>query len=280
MKKQVLLVAAALGMTFATNAQDLTSKSGHAILPEAGDIALGFDASPLFNYVGNMFNGSAGNSFNTGWTNANNAIYGKYYLDASTAVRGWVRLGFGSNTEKAYVTQDGQPDPLVTVEDTWKSSYNNIVIGGGIEMRRGHNRLQGYYGGDLLVVLGGTSDEYTYGNALDAATGFATRSNFNGNDLGGSWETSSSAGSTFGLGIRGVIGVEYFLAPKVSLGAEYAWGLGMMSTGDGESTYEYSDGSAIVTETTTSAGSSSFGIDTDMNNMMFGGGSVKLLFHF
>lgn len=275
MKKQVLLVAAALGMTFATNAQDLTSKSGHTILPEAGDIAIGFDASPLFNYVGNMFNGTSGNSFNTGWTNANNAIYGKYYLSADMAVRGWVRLGFGSTTDRTFVDDvTSTSTPLAQVEDVRKDSYSSIIIGGGIEMRRGHNRLQGYYGGDLLIGSLGTKTEWTYGNTLtDTYTNHMT---------GGMGQLTDAPGSTFMIGLRGVIGVEYFLAPKVSIGAEYAWGLGMMSTGEGESTseaYNLAD-NAIETTTNTTAKDSQFAIDTDMNNMMFGGGSVKLLFHF
>jgi hypothetical protein len=275
MKKQVLLVAAICGFSM-TQAQDLTNKNGMTILPEAGDIALGFDASPLFSYVGNSFNGSTGNSFNTGWTNNLQTIYGKYYLDASTAVRGWVRLGFGSTTDEVYVTDvTSTATPPAMVTDTRKDSYNAIILGGGIEMRRGHNRLQGYYGGDLIFGIIGNSTEYTYGNSL-STTNTAHTSSF-GQTPG---MLTDNPGSTFMLGLRGVIGVEYFILPKISLGAEYAWGLGLMNQGEGMSSVEAWNGTAAETTETTTGGSSSFGIDTDMNNMMFGGGSVNLLFHF
>lgn len=271
MKKQVLLVAAAIGLTFATSAQDLKSKSGHTILPESGDWALGFDASPLINYAGNLFNGTSGNSMGAMWENGNNAIMGKYFLDANTAVRAWVRLGFGSTTNTEYVVDvTSTATPPAMVEDVEKVGYSAIVIGGGYEIRKGHNRLQGYYGGDLLISSVGSSSTYTYGNTL------TTTNTSHNNTFGqGAGLMENKAGSTFGLGLRGFIGVEYFFAPKVSISAEYGWGLGFASTGDGETTVESWNGTAAETTTTTTAGGSTFGIDTDNN-----GGAIRLLFHF
>ena len=269
MKKQILLVAAVMGFTF-SNAQDLMSKDGHKMLPEAGDIGLGFDANPLFNYVGNMFNGSTGNSFNAGWENGNQAIMGKYFLDANKAIRGSVRLGFGSNTANQLVTDvTSTATPAAEVNDSWKSSYNAITLGGGMEFRRGHNKLQGYYGGQMLISLGGSKDAYTYGNAL-SATNTAHTSSFG--QAAGLMETKNS---TFGFGLQGFIGVEYFFAPKISVSAEYGWGLGFNSVADGTASVEAWNGTAAETTSSTVAGSSSFGIDTDNN-----GGAIRLMFHF
>ena len=39
--------------------QDLTSKKGETMLPEAGDWAVQFDAAPFLNYAGNLFNAGA-----------------------------------------------------------------------------------------------------------------------------------------------------------------------------------------------------------------------------
>ena len=46
MKKSIALVAMAFGVSSAF-AQDLTSKKGEPILPEAGDWSIGIDAAPF-----------------------------------------------------------------------------------------------------------------------------------------------------------------------------------------------------------------------------------------
>ena len=64
MKTKVFLLAIALGLGSFSFAQDddvLTGKDGAAILPAAGDWALGFDAAPILNYAGNMLNGNTMN---------------------------------------------------------------------------------------------------------------------------------------------------------------------------------------------------------------------------
>ncbi len=282
MKKHVLLVAAALSLTVASNAQDLKNKDGHMILPESGDWALGFDANPLLNYVGDMFNGASGNTLNAAWENGNNAIMGKYFLDSETAVRGWLRLGFGSTTTNNLVTDDvavaADPASTAMVNDELKEGGSNIVLGGGIEKRKGHNRLQGYYGGDLLIMTSSSKDTYTYGNAMSTTTFGATTTDFNTmtSSFTNSRMTEQSSG-TFGLGLRGVIGIEYFFAPKISIGAEYGWGLAFSSQSDVTTMTEQLNtaGTGFETVETVSAGGSSFGIDTDNN-----GGAIRLMFHF
>lgn len=258
MKKKVLMMAAAL-ITTATYAQDLTSKKGEVILPESGDWAIGFDAAPFLDYAGNLFN--SGNTAPTAqFLDSNMLIYGKYFVDAQTAYRARLRIGFGSHTETTFVPDATSADPTDVVEDDVKNSYSAIGIGVGYEKRRGTTRLQGVYGGELLVGFGGSSTEYTYGNDL-ADTG------------GGARVTEEKGGSRFMLGIRGFIGVEYFLFPKISIAAEYGWGLAMTSIGESEMTVEV-DGAEDVT-TKTSTKNSAFGIDTDNN-----GGQIRLMLHF
>jgi hypothetical protein len=93
---------------------------------------------------------------------------------------------------------------------------------------------------------------------------------------------TSKAGSTFGFGVRGFIGAEYFFAPKMSIAAEYGWGLNLSSTKGSETVTEFwglADANATVEsnyEITTMGGkTSNFGIDTD--NL---GGAIRLMFHF
>jgi len=59
-------------------------------------------------------------------------------------------------------------DPNAKVTDTRKNSQNGLGLGLGYEFRKGKNRLQAFYGGEVNLNFGGGSkDEYTYGNSMD-----------------------------------------------------------------------------------------------------------------
>jgi hypothetical protein len=262
MKTKVFLVAIALGLgslSFAQDEEVLTGKDGTAVLPAAGDWALGFDAAPLLNYAGNMFNGNTNNSMGAAWANSDMAITGKYFKDANTAYVASVRIGMGSATMSTLTDTSGTGD---YISDDMTMGSNAVVLGGGMEMRRGYGRLQGKYGFGGNISMGGASSSYTYALACDANNPFAR-------------VTESNSGSTFSLSVGAMIGVEYFIMPKVSIGAEYTWGLGFSSTGEGTTTSEYFDGTEVVTMDSRTGGSSGFGIDTGNN-----GGAIMLMFHF
>jgi hypothetical protein len=268
MKTKAILIGLAIGLCSVTTAQDaendvLTNAKGDAILPAAGDWALGFDAAPLLNYAGNMFNGNTGNTMNAAWDNSNMAITGKYFKDATTAYRASLRLAMGSSSVTTLTDTATSGDPSY-IEDVASSSANAIVLGGGMELRRGHGKLQGYYGGEALITLGGSSTSNTWGLDLSDTNPFSRT-------------VSTKSAGTFGFTLRGFVGVEYFIMPKISIGAEYGWGLGFMSMGEGSATTEYWDmvDSQVVSTTTTTGGSSAFGFDNDNS-----GGAIRLLFHF
>lgn len=317
MKKSIALVALAFGVTNAF-AQDLTSKKGEPYLPEAGDWAIAVDATPFLNYAGNFFGKTANNTAPT-WNFFTTAqtITGKYFVDAQTAYRGSVRIGFNSTTERNNVedrlkaasagTVTGFPTSGAQVENTWKRSNTVIGLAAGIEKRKGKTRLQGYYGGEVGIFLSTQKDKFTYGNALaatttpslnvnvdadDAFTGsnnLSTTVNIPGMTGSGARATVIKQGTTFGFGVRGFIGAEYFLVPKISLGGEFGWGLGLSTTGKGSTNWESvgnatnpSTGSNAVGATTIEgAKQGGFALDTDGNNSIFGPtGSLRLNFHF
>lgn len=297
MKKRVLFVAS-LFLATATFAQDgLTSKKGEAYLPEAGDWALGFDAAPFIGYFGNFANGASGNSMNAAWQDGQRwSIVGKMFKDETTAYRGRVRIGFGSTNQDMIGFYDADADPTtnqVEYTNSEKTSNFNIVLGGGLEKRRGNTRIQGYYGGELLISLGSSSESWDYGRAYSDDWAVNEVMPTSGSVLGSAVAqrvTERKAGSTFAFGLRGFVGVEWFIAPKVSLGAEYGWGLGFSSTGEGEETVEYwgmaensaATANSLQSETLKTGGSSAFQLDTDNNgNSIFGGsGQINLIFHF
>lgn len=280
MKRKALFVAALVGLGSFANAQttQVTNEAGTVVTPEAGDWALGFDATPVFNYVGNMFNGSTGNSISTNFANMNQAIYGKMFIDENTAYRASVRLMYASGSQD--MLQDTASTVMTPsyVTNSVKQSGAGVVLGAGIEKRRGHGRLQGYYGGEAMITLGGTTPnmKYTYELEMDSA-------NVDDGYVASSRTISSKAGSTFGIGVRGFIGAEYFFLPKISLGAEFGWGLGWSTTGGGETVTEYFDSNNNPTsmarehyEVTTQTGKSG-GVNIDTDNW---NANIKLMFHF
>ena len=253
MKKTVLVMALAIGVTGAF-AQDLTSKKGEKYLPEANDWSIGFDAVPALNAVGRVMGGSQGTAM-TNPMGSTQYIVGKMFKDEKTAYRAALGINFGSTTTKTLVTDlTSTATPPAQVTDESKASSNKIALGAGIEKRRGSTRLQGYYGGMLMINFGGSKTTNTYGNAL-SATNTASR------------VTSAKAGSTFGLGLNGLIGAEYFIAPKISIGAEYWWGVNFSSTGEGENVSEAWT-TAATTTTTKTAGGSSFGLGNSVSSIM------------
>lgn len=312
MKKSVLLIALACGVSGAF-AQDLTSKKGEPMLPEANDWAISMNADPIFQFVGNAFSGSTTKNDAPGvnWLNGNQTIVGKKFIDEKTAYRVLVRIGITSEATKHMIgdasvtTPATYPAAPAMVEDKMSVNNTNIGIGVGKEWRRGKTRLQGYYGADLMIWISSNSTKYKYGNALSASTSnpvaasSSTTTDFGSNLLasdgyGNSARvTSSKSGMTFGLGIRGFIGAEYFIFPKIAVGAEYGWGLGFQSAGKGKQSIESLGTNAngdptVGTIDTNTSGSSKFGIDTDLNqNTMFGfkgsntgTASLKVTLHF
>ena len=308
MKKTTLILAMAFSITSAFAQEPLTSKKGEAILPEAKDWAISFDAVPFMNYVGNLVSGSTTQNTSPGatWVRPGYmAITGKMFKDEKTAYRGILRIGFNSAHTTANIADASVTTPPIypalpaMKEDKWKTSSHYIGLGAGIEMRRGKTRLQGFYGGDAIIFMSGKKNTFEYGNAL---TTTITPTAVNTSDFGAGSTSSGSnvltvkdtygnaaritedkSGSTFGFGVRGFIGAEYFVFPKISIGAEYGWGLGISSTGAGSQTKESVGGAPALaqSQTTTTSKSGAFGLDTDING---GGGSgtasLKLTLHF
>jgi len=286
MKKKYILLTMMLGGA-TVFAQDLTSKKGETMLPEAGDWAVQFDAAPLFQYAGSIFSGDSLFAPGATWVNTG-TIAGKYFKDASTAYRVKLNIGMGSVTSKGLVRDEAAffADPTSTdmVEDTRKDGFTNITIGAGMEMRRGKGRLQGFYGAELMFMMGSTKTTYSYGNEYDPqGNTHGITSYTNGADGMTVNGVETKSGTTIGLGVRGFVGCEYFVAAKISVGAEYGWGLGLSSSGNGSTTTQQvnSGGTAMEDNVSETAGSSAFGIGADINGgNNLGTASLVATFHF
>ena len=283
------------------------TKSGRMILPQAGDIAIGIDAGSILNYVGNTFNGNINNTHGEEIFRYNDnifrgpAIYAKYFLTDNSAIRIKLHVGFDSKTRTNFVADDAakraNPDSKAQVEDSFKDSQSGLGLRVGYEIRRGYGRLQGFYGAEVGLGFRGRSHTFDYGNKLNidnttpANTG-ATSTNFAqipstglsySNATGGTFNRNqrylkNDFGSTFQGFIGGFVGVEYFVAPKLSVGGEFGVGIRFSKTGKGKSEVEfvdYKNGEYFLdTREQEIGGVSSFAFDTNYS------AALNLTFHF
>ncbi len=268
MKKHVLFSAAMVAaMTASAQTGEITSNRGENWLSQSGDYGLTFNATPLLNYAGNLFNGNTGNNapslqnfFSSNSSNGSGVVIGgKKLIDANTAYRGKLRIGFGSTKQTDFVNDIASTtNPPAVVEDITKTGFMAVDLGAGLEKRVGSTRVVGVYGAEAHVGFGSGKTTNDYGNALSANNSAART-------------TESKQGGTFAFGVNVFGGVEWFCAPKISLSGEYAWGLNMTSTGATESTSERFDIATNAIISTTTEGdpnnegvdkTSTFGIDT------------------
>lgn len=280
--KKLTIIFIALGLFAYAQAQEdggeFVSKKGINILPETGDIALGINGIPIIRYFGNIFNGTINNTASFNFVDGTNAIYFKYFLTETSAIRVKLRIGTGTITDREYVSKDTLPwDATNKVEDIKKVSASNYNLGIGYEIRRGKGRVQGFYGGEFELMATSQTTAYEYGNAYSANVTNPNFTNF-GTNVGTKGRIiEQKQGNGLGFGLGGFMGVEYFFAPKISVGGEFGWGLAYTKTGDGTVTEEFFDAnnSAIGKETVKAGGGKAWGIDTD--NAF---GAIYLMFHF
>lgn len=282
--KKTLSILALGALSLSIKAQDLTSKKGFPVLPEAGDWSISFDAVPFLDYAFDktriMSSGTPSSASGALDYRISNTIVGKYMIDANKAYRAKVRLGFDRTSSDNYIPKDGSTTGE-TVKDNAATSSSNITLGGGLQYYRGKGRLRGYYGAEAeLGISSGPSTSFTYGNAMSAdnpSPTFTTDFVSGYTSSGSTRTTEIKSGMGFGIGARGFIGAEYFFAPKMSIGAEFGWGLGFGMIGEGEKTEESFDSAAgaVKTKTSKTGGTSRFNMDVDN-----AGGSINLAIYF
>ena len=293
MKTKVFLVAIALGLGSLSFAQDddvLTSKNGHVILPEAGDYAIQMDATPILDFglnVVNIMNNTGSTSQHPGFVSGfDQTLVGKYFLTDQKAIRAKVAINSGSLTTNTYDDDPLNPsnvDPDNVLIMSSKQSSMGILLGGGLEWRRGHNRLQGFYGAEAFLGFGSNSTKNSYEieyNQTNQDSAAAV--------IGTSRILSDKSGTSITFGVRGFAGVEYFILPKISIGAEFGWGFGVTSSPRGSvetenwgiepgntsatDPYQYTE----TNEGNSSGSSSGFSVD----NGLGGSAAITATFHF
>lgn len=221
------------------NAQDndiLFSDNGKIMLPQTGNFAIGIDAGPIFDFAGNLFSQDGYNSLDLHLIN--NEIYAKYILSPKNAIRLKFRVYNTSGTRFNDVADDLFPGgdeipPRVTDEN--KYSSKTISFSPGYEFRKGSNRLQVIYGGELDLRFSNSKQDYIYANAFSTENTAPTSTvNFVSNSSYGVNERtiSQKAGNVITAGVRAFTGLEYFFLPKISIGGEIGIGYYYQKVGD------------------------------------------------
>lgn len=300
MKKYAFVICAALVVwSFQATAQDasnepLKNKKGILILPQTGEWGLGVAANPFLSYAGNALNGNTFNNTSFGFTSnpaniGNNlAIFGKYVKNESTHYRARFNVSVNTVIDKAVVAEDQlnpQPGFPAFTEDWRNTNSQTVILAAGIEKRRGSTRVQGFYGAEVVLGYFGQNIEFQYGNPISADFTFPTTNNF-GNNFNGTTAdgdlirtTNRRVGKNFLAGARGFIGVEYFFAPRISLGGEFGYMLAVRTAGRTlTETESWNNGINGVLNTkidSYTSGPTTIGIGLD--NLS---GSINLLFYF
>jgi hypothetical protein len=237
--------------------------------PKAGNFALGVDATPIFNYIGNMFNGT-----NTSLGNMNtldlssSAIYGKYYLSDQMAVRATLAITGIHHKDKAYVRDDAAfyADPLSNKEviDSRTSNNNDYFTSIALQKVIGKARLRGFVGAQILYGYQSITNKYSYANPMtelnptpSIAPILSSYTLANERPL----EVRTLSESRFGVG--GIAGFEYFILPRVCIGGEVSLNAIVSSNGQLYTKSEtVVNDKVVAANKTTSPGGSDFSLKT------------------
>jgi len=229
----------AITLTFSVSAQSWTDRwIDDSYLPEDGDWAIGFDATSTLDYFGNLFNAGATAPTADYVSDFDQNFYGKLMTSDNTAWRVRVGINMYKEIDNEDVTDNASTDPGATVTDKNTIGKTNIDLWFGKEFRRGKTRLQGFYGAEAGLMIESETEKNDYGNSAK---------------YGGTGMIEDKGGLTFGIGLRGFIGAEYFVLPRMAIGAEYGWGF----------KYELQGGSSTTTLSWDSTANNGNGADKE-----------------
>lgn len=269
MNKNIIIIACVLlsfGRAVAQDTGDAnktpTSPVTKQYLPKKGDFAIGIDATPILEFLGNSFNGygTTGSKNTLGSIGGSVinldiapkpdvSIMGKYFLKDNIAIRANLGLLSNNSFQRAYVASDvlAVTDPLSSQNliDCINSYNSGGSLAVGLERRVGKSRIQGIFSADVLLAYQTSKINYNYGNKL---TTFNTKPSVS--SIMPSFDTSGYRtiekfnGNNYYTGGMLNVGVEYFICPKLAIGSEVNM---MVYYKFGSSAYEEREGLNLYT---------------------------------
>lgn len=268
-------------------------------IPEQGDFAIAFDATPILSYVGNFFNGNVNNdaldkglqgapAMSSVFSGPVASVMAKYMLTDQLGVRANVGLLNRNTTSRSYVgndsyaqfPHDGDVGGEAQLIDTRKTKVSGGSITFGPEWRVGKRRVQGVFGVDVLMAYQNTNISYDWANAMTSVNQKPTSSwdadVWNGNSRIVEYYND---GYDFYAGLLGHVGVEFFVAPKIAIGAEVNvnayWQFGKQEYMKSESFNASTDRVELRTDLVSPKGLKEFYFGTE--NL---GGALYMAFYF
>lgn len=226
--------------------EDKGKKDYSSWLPAQGDMSVGFSLDPLATFAGNLFNGNLDNTLEDlagepllyrQLPNSCVSIMGTYMLTNELAVRANIGFGYSLKQNNFFVQDDAALafDDLsnAKVIDQMNSQILSGSFSAGIEYRLGKRLpIQGVFGAGLSYACGMSKSTYAYGNAITQlnqnpsmnsempATEAVTKYLPNARLL-----SVQSSDMIHMVGVYGSVGVEWFVTPKVALGANVNLGI-------------------------------------------------------
>lgn len=195
--------------------------------PEAGDFSIGVDLLPLIQTIGGVFEESTpvgGTPFieEDMLCEPNVSIIGKYMFTDKWGLKVNLGLMIRNNNYRSYVQDDKMMvlDPLsdAKVVDCEKLTKTGGSLMAGAEYRLGSRRVQGVFGMGVLLGFSTLNTSYSYGNAITELNQNPTCAYWHQDNYRTTSEQDS--GANFMAGVYGSIGAEWFVAPKIAIGAD------------------------------------------------------------
>ena len=213
--------------------------------PTQGDMSVAFSLDPLATFAGNLLNGTMNNALEDlageplllqHLPKSVVSIMGNYMLTDNLAARVNIGFGFSYMQKNHYVIDDAAfalnelSNAKVIDQITSKTLSGSFAL--GVEYRLGQRAVQGVFGGGLSYACGTASNAYAYGNAIsqlnqnpsqsvempapEQVTGYLPNARI----------LSTNATDLIHMaGIYGSVGVEWFVAPAIALGANVNLGI-------------------------------------------------------
>lgn len=239
--KKFLFIAFAV-IALAANAQSEEGKTKKQFETKAGQYAVSVNATPVLNYVGNIFNGETNNSLSNFSFINGFGIYGKKYLTDDKAIRAGLNLSLSSMKSNVANIDSVAEGAL----ESTRVSDNSIGIYGGLEYRKGTGRFQSFYGPMAMINFGAEKTKYNYNGTPSTYSSLYTGSQ-----------------KTFEIGAGGFVGFEFFVTNNITLGTEAAVSLNYAYTSATKAKIQTGDDSTLEEETAGATSEFSFGFNNN-----------------
>lgn len=289
MFRKTIIAALLAASIFDVTAQNITSeekdqvmsKKGKPVLPVAKEFGIGLNALPFIDMFGELIKINSSNRFVNPLSFEapdGQQLFLKYFKNSGTAYRLRFGMAYHFDTESFPVDDDLNQGLLLA--DKRSESYTIVTTSIGLEKRKGLGRIQGIFGAELNLLYqhgdaGTMNYKYTYANAFTSTNQSPSTALFLDGTPRPLFEKTYSS---IGFGATGFFGLEYFIAPKISLGGEM--GLRVMylnNTSSKTKTEEWNvTNDAVQERQTTIDQGGTFDVNVNFNS----NGVLFLMFYF